>query len=236
MGRSTRVRAIGLVGAVLYGGCATSDEGESTGNMPFTTQPGGDSADDDDGGETGSDDDGGSSATAPAEDGGSNPTIAESGDEPTGDEAADEAASIDEGEGPFEESGGFDEGGFETGVGGGECCEPSPMPGCVDDMVAQCVCAEDPYCCEMEWNEECIFLVDALGCGFCFGGESGGFETGGFETGGGGGDCCTPGPAPGCGDPMIEQCVCGENMDVFCCEEQWDEQCVDEAAELCGAC
>ena len=235
MGRSTRVRAIGLVGAVMCGACATSDEGESSGPPPFTTNPGdGGAGDDDDGGTTGADDDGASSATAPAEDGGSNPTIAEDGP------ASDTGAGVDDGgfdtgldDGGFDT--GFDDGGFEESGGfGGECCEPSPMPGCADDMIAQCVCAEDPYCCEMEWNEDCIYLVDVLGCGVCFGGESGGFETGG--TGGGGGDCCTPGPAPGCGDPMIEQCVCGDNMDVFCCEEQWDEQCVDEAAQLCGAC
>lgn len=48
-------------------------------------------------------------------------------------------------------------------------------------------------------------------------------------------DCCvTGGPNdPGCQVPSVEACVCG--LDPFCCNNDWDGQCVDEAIEACGA-
>ncbi|MAD78489.1 MAG: hypothetical protein CMJ51_03855 [Planctomycetaceae bacterium] len=39
---------------------------------------------------------------------------------------------------------------------------------------------------------------------------------------------------PGSSEPEIDACVCA--IDVFCCEEGWDETCVAIAATICGAC
>lgn len=103
-------------------------------------------------------------------------------------------------------------------------------PGCSDAAVEQCVCAEDDYCCTTEWNDECVGLVDALGCGSC--GGSAGSST---SSGGPAGDCCTASPSTGCGDPAIEECVC--QQDDSCCTTEWNEQCVEQVDELgCGFC
>ncbi|MEM7245178.1 MAG: DUF4215 domain-containing protein [Acidobacteriota bacterium] len=51
---------------------------------------------------------------------------------------------------------------FEAG-----CCTPHPTPGCDDMAVSDCVCAMDDFCCLFEWDEECVFLVEDLGCGSC---------------------------------------------------------------------
>jgi len=48
----------------------------------------------------------------------------------------------------------------------------------------------------------------------------------------GDGDCCVPHDGPGCEDPEIVECVC--EFDSFCCEEYWDDVCVNEAIEYCG--
>jgi hypothetical protein len=52
--------------------------------------------------------------------------------------------------------------------------------------------------------------------------------TGGCSSG----NCCTVGGA-GCQVPNIQSCVC--NLDAFCCNNSWDQQCVNEAKNPCGA-
>jgi hypothetical protein len=114
----------------------------------------------------------------------------------------------------------------------GACCNPQAMPGCADATVEMCVCEADAYCCEMSWDEDCVAMVDELGCGDC-----GGAMPPADDGGGGNGDCCMPTGVPGCADPMIMDCVCGENEDVFCCVVEWDDICAAEVSEFgCGAC
>ncbi len=48
----------------------------------------------------------------------------------------------------------------------------------------------------------------------------------------GDGDCCEIHESPGCDDPDITACVCA--MDPFCCNNYWDQLCVNEGEE-CGA-
>ena len=43
------------------------------------------------------------------------------------------------------------------------------------------------------------------------------------------GDCCTPHERPGCEDPVCEAAVC--DIDCFCCDQNWDEVCVEIAEE-----
>lgn len=102
----------------------------------------------------------------------------------------------------------------------GECCEAGLGPGCLDDTVEACVCAQLPECCSDVWNADCAVAVEALACGSC---------------GGGADVCCSVQDGPGCGDPDIEACVCAQ--DSFCCDTQWDDLCALEVEDLgCATC
>ncbi len=48
------------------------------------------------------------------------------------------------------------------------------------------------------------------------------------------GDCCEAQPTPGCDDPVIASCVC--DSDAFCCDNKWDQTCVDLASSECSSC
>ena len=54
-------------------------------------------------------------------------------------------------------------------AGGHPCCTPGG-PGCSDSTVAACVCAVDPFCCETQWDIQCVAEVSQFGCGTCSGG------------------------------------------------------------------
>lgn len=50
----------------------------------------------------------------------------------------------------------------------GDCCEETPgVPGCAESGIAQCVCADDPYCCAEEWDARCVGAVERLACAQC---------------------------------------------------------------------
>lgn len=130
--------------------------------------------------------------------------------------------------------------------GGTSCCEPHDSPGCEDAAVQQCVCAEDVYCCDVEWDGICVNEVNSLGCGDCEGGPTcGDGDCVGGETCSNCPEdcgqcpelesCCEPHDSPGCDDPNVQACVC--ELDAYCCETAWDEICVDEVGgEGCGSC
>ena len=46
------------------------------------------------------------------------------------------------------------------------CCEVGAA-GCSDPELSSCVCAEDPWCCDVEWDALCVALVSESGCGEC---------------------------------------------------------------------
>jgi hypothetical protein len=58
-------------------------------------------------------------------------------------------------------------GGGGGGGGGAGCCSPQAGSGCGDFFVEACVCLWDPYCCFVEWDEQCVQAVTELGCGAC---------------------------------------------------------------------
>jgi hypothetical protein len=60
------------------------------------------------------------------------------------------------------------------------CCEVG-APGCNDAAIESCVCLADPFCCETEWDQQCVLAVDLLACGDCDGG-GGGECLAAFET------------------------------------------------------
>lgn len=99
------------------------------------------------------------------------------------------------------------------------CCTATGEAGCPDAAVSECVCAIDPFCCDVLWDETCVALVEENECGTC-------------EPAA----CCQPNTMPGCAaDPEIEACVCA--TDPFCCDEQWDNLCVSEVQTVgCGDC
>jgi hypothetical protein len=76
------------------------------------------------------------------------------------------------------------------------CCTVHAAPGCADEGVRNCVCNEDPYCCDTGWDQQCVDNVDYLSCGNCNSG-TGGFGGGGFGGSGGGTSCGKAGQ--GCG-------------------------------------
>jgi hypothetical protein len=114
-----------------------------------------------------------------------------------------------------------DDGAMDSGGGGlpSSCCAAGVAAGCSDPAVEACVCGQDPFCCDTQWDDLCAMSADACG-GNCGGG-------------GGGGGCCMVQATPGCADPAIENCVCV--IDAFCCTMQWDDICVQEAQVDCGA-
>ncbi|MBI4703298.1 MAG: lamin tail domain-containing protein [Deltaproteobacteria bacterium] len=82
-------------------------------------------------------------------------------------------------------------GGGGAGGGGSGCthdvCDPGPAlaPGC--NSCTSAVCAEDPYCCQKEWDSMCIDEVLQY-CGKDCGGGGGGGAGGSGGAGGGGGN------------------------------------------------
>jgi len=53
------------------------------------------------------------------------------------------------------------------GVAEHDCCTASTCSGCADAAVEACVCANDSFCCDVQWDSACVASVTALGCGTC---------------------------------------------------------------------
>lgn len=100
----------------------------------------------------------------------------------------------------------------------GDCCMPQPAPGCEDPAVTDCTCMINGGCCLFPWNDECIQIAVTACAIMCEGVDP-------LSP------CCLPSMSPGCGDMMVEDCVCA--FDPFCCDNEWDGQCVDEAQMDC---
>ncbi len=114
----------------------------------------------------------------------------------------------------------------------GDCCAANGTPGCDNQVCCQCICACDPFCCNVLWD------------GFCGGngsvGSCGASNPSGPCTAecaacldGGPSNCCFAHPTPGCDDPECEDFICF--VDPFCCQFQWDQGCAD-LASLCAVC
>lgn len=100
------------------------------------------------------------------------------------------------------------------------CCSPSMMTGCATPRIESCVCAADPFCCDDHWDGQCVTEAQT-DCGAeCY--------PPGTES------CCAPHMTTGCDLSDVQACVCG--MDPFCCNNEWDGQCVTEATDDCGGC
>jgi hypothetical protein len=108
--------------------------------------------------------------------------------------------------------------------GGGSCTHDScSLGGPLSPSCGGCettICAQDPYCCETEWDEQCVEEVTTFCGASC--------DNGSCDHG-----LCS------IGSPLSGSCssctaaVC--DADPYCCDEQWDAQCVDEVNEICGS-
>ena len=65
------------------------------------------------------------------------------------------------------DSGGTEASGETTGAGPGDCCVAHDGPGCENDTIEACVCAQDDLCCDQAWDDVCVSEVSSFGCGSC---------------------------------------------------------------------
>jgi hypothetical protein len=99
----------------------------------------------------------------------------------------------------------------------GDCFSDNGTPGCDDAACCDQVCTQDPYCCDIEWDDICAGEADCLcgdGCAAC---------------GPGNGDCSSANGTPGCDEEACCQAVCA--LDPYCCLFEWDDTCADEAVD-----
>lgn len=112
----------------------------------------------------------------------------------------------------------------------GSCCDSHIGGGCADAACCGSVCACDPFCCEVAWDEDCAGLgYQSSGCGaeaMCGCASICGAI--------GSVDCCVGGNTPGCSDRDCCERVC--QCDPYCCEVEWDSNCATFGFENdCGA-
>ena len=110
----------------------------------------------------------------------------------------------------------------------GSCCLPNGTPKCDDESCCDAVCADDSYCCDVEWdlvcagmaltNDDCTGLEDACPVAVCGDPDAG--------------DCCFPNGTPSCNDENCCNDVCDD--DPVCCDLAWDGVCAQIAAEICS--
>jgi len=105
--------------------------------------------------------------------------------------------------------------------GSGDCLAASPTndPGCGDATCCATTCELDRFCCDVTWDATCA-------------GEAEGVCDGSFRAcGPASGVCGLPDNTPGCDNTSCCNEVC--LVDPYCCLEEWDGTCVDEAESMC---
>lgn len=120
----------------------------------------------------------------------------------------------------------FDDVAIEAAPRAHDCCTLGAA-GCETTSIESCVCAIDPFCCSTQWDAACV--QEAVECGA----DCGDVPTCGQPSAGA---CLRAHSTPFCDD--ADCCVSICFIDPFCCEEQWDELCAEEAFSVCagGAC
>lgn len=101
------------------------------------------------------------------------------------------------------------------GAGSGYCYSPHSNPTCNDAQCCNFVCAQDPFCCNTQWDSICANAATQM----CV--------CGGLNTG----DCFTVHSNPWCNDAGCCTSVCAVNP--YCCDVQWDALCVFDANGRC---
>jgi hypothetical protein len=75
--------------------------------------------------------------------------------------STDEGGSTDDGGTAGDTTSGGD---TTTGADAGDCCTPHATPGCENADVQACVCGQDAFCCDSEWDAMCVENVSTFGC------------------------------------------------------------------------
>jgi hypothetical protein len=101
--------------------------------------------------------------------------------------------------------------------GAGDCSVVHDTYGCDDPSCCSQVCAVDNVCCTVTWDEVCVQWAEFF-CPGCGDPASG--------------NCCVAHPTPFCDDLDCCDSVCA--IDEFCCESQWDINCVEAARVVCS--
>ena len=106
----------------------------------------------------------------------------------------------------------------------GNCCTGHGGLGCDDFACCSFICDIDDWCCTISWDAECAGLaISACDSSVC--GPGG--------CGPGAGNCCEGNGTPGCEDVSCCKSVCAQ--DAFCCDTEWDFECANAAAGICGS-
>jgi len=107
------------------------------------------------------------------------------------------------------------------GITQDSCFLPHVKPGCIAEACCETVCAQDDYCCAVEWDDTCALLAQIN----CDGSEPVACGTPGS------GSCLTPHGTPACEDEACCDTVCASWES--CCSVTWDQLCVSLATSLC---
>lgn len=111
--------------------------------------------------------------------------------------------------------------GFGSCGQGVSCFTNSDVAGCDDEPCCEAVCAVDPFCCDVQWDETCAEVAQGI-CGAGFNACLDAANTC---------DTSTQSPDAGCNDLECCNTVC--RNDPFCCLSHWDDLCVGTAAYAC---
>ncbi len=103
--------------------------------------------------------------------------------------------------------------------GSESCCQAVDGPACADETCCESVCACDPFCCDVVWDESCAttgFLGSGCGASLLCNCAA---VCGDVDAG----DCCEANGSPACADEACCNEVC--SIDSFCCDVEWDDFC-----------
>ncbi len=100
----------------------------------------------------------------------------------------------------------------------GPCEAPNGTPGCDDPECCELICSQDPFCCDVEWDQICAnAAIEQCGAAACAPKA---------------GNCYLANGTPGCEIIACCETVCAD--DPFCCDTEWDNLCVGGAVDFCG--
>ncbi|MEE2682121.1 MAG: hypothetical protein VX641_07085 [Planctomycetota bacterium] len=100
------------------------------------------------------------------------------------------------------------------------CTVVHALPFCDVPECCESVCAVDPHCCEITWDEPCVGTAQLV----CNQGQAGCGRKGI-------GPCNEAHSNPFCDDPICCARVCLQRP--FCCEVGWDPGCAELAGQIC---
>ncbi|MSR41608.1 MAG: hypothetical protein EXS10_06875 [Phycisphaerales bacterium] len=103
------------------------------------------------------------------------------------------------------------------------CCAEG-APSCTDSVVALCTCVIDAFCCTTAWDAACVAEATIYCGALCPGLPVCGSPTAG--------SCFVARVLPACADAECCLTVC--TLDGFCCDNDWDALCVQEAHAWCA--